>query len=277
MRELLATHRAVCISEGIALSKLQSTRSQFRNLASACPDLASTLSTAGGNDWEAAVNAHVKSTRPFDGSEPVGGVNPGDQRAIFSLIRQFRPTSVLEVGTHLGYSTNHIALALAANLECGASSAQIVSVDVRDVNDAADAPWRIAGAPMSPRDSVAALAPSVTAEFVKEDSVTFLARTEKKFDFVFLDGDHAAPRVYQELQLLERILSAGANVLLHDYFPGGKALWGGSLPCTGPWRAITRMQSEGAPLDVTPLGALPWPTKLGSHRTSLALLSLRPG
>jgi hypothetical protein len=40
----------------------------------------------------------------------------------------------------------------------------------------------------------------------------------------------------------------------------------------GPFQAIERLRAEGAPLKVLPLGALPWPTKLGSNMTSLALL-----
>jgi hypothetical protein len=40
----------------------------------------------------------------------------------------------------------------------------------------------------------------------------------------------------------------------------------------GPFLAIERFKEEGAPLTVLPLGELPWPTKLGSNTTSLALL-----
>ena len=39
----------------------------------------------------------------------VGGVNEGDRRAIYYLIRHFKPNTVLEVGTHIGASTVHIA------------------------------------------------------------------------------------------------------------------------------------------------------------------------
>ena len=34
--------------------------------------------------------------------EMSGGVNPGDQRALYHLVRHFRPTSILEIGTHIG-------------------------------------------------------------------------------------------------------------------------------------------------------------------------------
>jgi len=41
-----------------------------------------------------------------------GGINPGDRRAIYYLVRYFRPVSVLEIGTHIGSSTIHIAAAV---------------------------------------------------------------------------------------------------------------------------------------------------------------------
>jgi hypothetical protein len=61
-------------------------------------------------------------------------------------------------------------------------------------------------------------------------------------------------------------------ILLHDYFPDLKPLWSNGRVIPGPWLAIERLKREGAPLTVKPFGALPWPTKLNSNNTSLALL-----
>ena len=47
--------------------------------------------------------------------EMTGGVNLGDRKAIYFLIRGFKSSSVLEIGTHIGASTLHIALALSMN------------------------------------------------------------------------------------------------------------------------------------------------------------------
>jgi predicted O-methyltransferase YrrM len=44
-----------------------------------------------------------------------GGVNPGDRKALFFLIRYFQPKNVLEIGTHIGASTVNIAAALNYN------------------------------------------------------------------------------------------------------------------------------------------------------------------
>jgi len=61
--------------------------------------------------------------------------------------------------------------------------------------------------------------------------------------------------------------------VLHDYFPGGRPLWTGQRPSLGVDLTINRLVAEGAGVRSVPLGDLPWPTKLGTHTTSLAVLS----
>ena len=70
-----------------------------------------------------------------------GGVNPGDRRALYYLIRGFRPARVLEVGTHIGASTVHIAAALRANGGSAGSGGTLTTVDITDVNDPTTRPW----------------------------------------------------------------------------------------------------------------------------------------
>ena len=45
------------------------------------------------------------------------GINPGDRRAVYYLIRALRPRRVLEIGTNVGASTLHIAAAMKRNNE----------------------------------------------------------------------------------------------------------------------------------------------------------------
>ena len=78
--------------------------------------------------------------------DSTGGVNPGDRRAIYYLINRFRPSSVLEIGTHIGASTLHITEALFVNQRKDTSHAEFVSVDVADVNDPISKPWLQYGA-----------------------------------------------------------------------------------------------------------------------------------
>jgi predicted O-methyltransferase YrrM len=204
------------------------------------------------------------------------GVNPGDRRALYHLVRALGSRSVLEVGTHIGASTVHLAAALRDNAREAGGPWRLTTVDIEDVNDAAQGPWRRFGSPASPRELIERVAPGGDVRFVAEPSLSFLARTAERFDFVFLDGDHAAATVYRELPAALRVLEPGGAVLLHDYFPGERPLWSNGVVLPGPWLGTERLKAEGAAFEVHPLGELPWPTKLGSNVTSLALVTARP-
>ena len=207
----------------------------------------------------------------------VGGVNEGDRRAIYYLIRHFKPKRVLEVGTHIGASTVHITTALRRNHESEQQEIpQLTTVDISDVNDEVAQPWLQYGAKQSPRSSVAKMGLASYVQFVTDSSLEYLAEAPHTFDFIFLDGDHAAPTVYQEVPLALRALSADGVILLHDYYPDAQPLWSNNVIHPGPFMACQRLQEEGARLKVLPLGRLPWSTKLGTNTTSLALL-LRDG
>ena len=67
-------------------------------------------------------------------------------------------------------------------------------------------------------------------------------------------------------------VTPGGFILLHDFFPGLQPLWPDGKVIDGPQRAVRGLQRAGWPLEVLPLGDLPWPTKLGTSKTSLALL-----
>jgi predicted O-methyltransferase YrrM len=208
----------------------------------------------------------------FDIVDGTGGVNPGDRRAIYYLIHHLRPASVLEVGTHIGASTLHIAAALSAAAGEGGTPGKLVSVDINDVNSTETQPWLKYGSAMSPAAMMREMGFNSFVDFITRDSHDFLVSCQDRFDFIFLDGDHAASTVYQEVPAALNLLNPGGIILLHDYFPGLKPLWSNGSLIPGPFLATERLRSEGARLRVLPLGELPWPTKLGSHVTSLALL-----
>jgi predicted O-methyltransferase YrrM len=193
----------------------------------------------------------------------MGGVNPGDRRAICALVAHLRPTKVLEVGTHIGSST----LVLAATL--AGTGARITTVDVLNVNDPQTRPWERYGARQSPADLVRDEAP---VSFVTGSSLAFLSGTSDQYDLIFLDGDHTAATVYRELPLALSRLAPGGVILMHDYFPGGRRLWRDGELILGPYLAVKRLIDDGAPIQDVPLGELPWPTKLGGNMTSLAAI-----
>src|SRR3989338_8821352 len=73
------------------------------------------------------------------------GVNPGDQRTLFYLARAVNARTILEIGTHIGCSTVHLALALKQSLkedEIGKPKRRLVTLDIKDVNDPLEEPWK---------------------------------------------------------------------------------------------------------------------------------------
>ena len=193
-----------------------------------------------------------------------GGVNPGDRRALYYLTRWLKPINVLEIGTHVGASTLHIAAALQRQ-----ELAQFTTVDINDVNGDKGW-WKRSGLPMSPKDAIAALDASVN--FIKADSVEFLDSTSETYDLIFLDGNHSAERVRAEVPRALMHLNEDGLIILHDYFPNGNALWEEEEPISGPYDAVQQLQGDGLEIDVRPFGELPWATKRGTRLTSLAAL-----
>jgi predicted O-methyltransferase YrrM len=200
-----------------------------------------------------------------------GGVNPGDRRALFYLVRAFRPARVLEIGTHVGASTLYIVAALMHS--AWEQIPSLVTVDIEDVNDSSNSCWRQAGLAKSPRQIAEELNATVEITFVTDDSRHFFATTKETFDFIFLDGDHAAETAYEDIVGSLNVINKNGLIVLHDYFPGGRPLWSDGSELCGPFTAAEKVRATGVAIKVIPLGSLPWPTKLGSHVTSLALIT----
>lgn len=243
----------------------------------ALPELAAvTLDFAAeddvATDWEAAQEPLGATAIPT----AFQGVNPGDRRALFYLCSVSRASSVLEVGTNVGASTVHFAISLQQRAASEEAPKRLVSVDIYDVNDAPDAPWAVADMPESPRDMIARVAPEVSTEFVTSPALDYMHSSTETFDLIFLDGDHFARSVYQEVPAAARLLNPGGLIVLHDYFPDLKPLWSNGSMIAGPRMAVARLRAEGAPIAVKPLGGLPWETKLNSNVTSLALAYRTP-
>ena len=202
-----------------------------------------------------------------------GALNPGDRRALYYLIRALRPASVLEVGTHVSASTSMLSLALKRTRQLdSAFKPRIVTVDITDVNDPERGAWKRIGCSHSPADVMRAIGCADLVTFVNSPSIPYLKSCKERFDLIFLDGDHYSTTVYQELPLALELLNPGGIVLLHDYFPDLKPLWSDGAVIPGPDLAVARLRRENNPIAVRPLAALPWPTKLGSNVSSLAVV-----
>jgi len=202
-----------------------------------------------------------------------GGVNPGDRRAIFYLVKYFTPNSVLEIGTHIGASTVHITSAIHnKNQILDKTQSMLKTVDIQDVNSISEKPWLKFGSEKSPIEMIKSLKQEAFVKFITDTSLNYLETSSEKFDFIFLDGDHSREGVYKEIPLALKKLNKNGVILLHDYFPNCEPLWSDKAIIKGPYMATERHIENGADISIIPLGNLPWVTKLDSNITSLALL-----
>ncbi len=96
-----------------ALSRIQAVDCDVRNLRPARSiDLKEVLTSDEiGMRWDRS----SKHTDLLRIPERRGGLNLGDRRAVYDLVSRLNPASVLEIGTHIGASTLHIASALFTN------------------------------------------------------------------------------------------------------------------------------------------------------------------
>jgi predicted O-methyltransferase YrrM len=196
------------------------------------------------------------------------GVNSGDRRAIYYLTLGYKVKTVLEIGTHIGAAMIHIA----AGLKRQKVRTALDTVDVVDVNGESARPGLEYGFRTKPSELVNEVGMDYSVNFFTEPGLNYLQHCEKAYDLIFLDGNHAATAVYQELALALKLLNPGGLVLLHDFFPNGKPIWPSQPPICGPYIAVKRAINENPYLKVIGLGELPWKTKLGSNSTSLALV-----
>lgn len=219
--------------------------------------------------WEQDYN---KIEHLYGHEDKLEGVNPGDRRALYYLILALKPDNVLEVGTHIGASTLHIARALKRLNQNG----RMTTVDIVDVNDPECGAWKKLGLPKSPKEFARELECLDLIDFHTAASVDLMRRTSQRYDFVFLDGDHSARTVYQEMSAALFLLRNRGVILLHDYYPGVKALYPHGATIGGPYHALERIRKEDPAIEVLPLGDLPWLTKQGKRATSLALVARTP-
>lgn len=219
-------------------------------------------------EWREVVDA----TRSFKISPAGGGVNEGDRRILYQIIRSCGALSVLEIGTHIGASTLHIAAAMRSNDDTAGTPRYLRTVDIVDVNSPSG-PHALLNCSHTPRDMLEEAGLLSFVEFSVGQAQEAMAGEQQRFHVIFLDGDHSPAAVYSEIPLALRLLEEGGLIILHDYFPNGEPIWEGSKPLTGPFMAVRRHIEEGADFRAFPVGEVEWLTKLGSRKSSLAILA----
>lgn len=181
-------------------------------------------------------------------------ISPEAGLLLFSLVRNIRPRTVVEVGSFIGISTIWIAAALeeaAADPPSGPGSGRGVVHSFDDFGPMPPGPWREVDLPTSRLPIVqqnlerAGLAHRVvlhpgdsSVELVKaRDALRGTLDATKApwgapavglgsgeagtggVDFALIDGNHSVGGVLQDLWAVEPVLNPGGYLLLHDTFP----------------------------------------------------------
>ena len=230
-------------------------------------DLAAAMNDAAISAAFVEDNARISSA--YAAGEILGGVNPGDRRALYHLIAHLQPKRVLEIGTHVGASTVYIASALRRFVDGG----ELTTADIVDVNGP-KAAWKSIRMPAPPARCISDLGLEGITTFVTKPAAKMLQSSEH-YDLIFLDGDHSPRAVYREISAALSILNPPGLIALHDFYPDGKPLTPDGSTICGPSTAADRINSETRDIMFVPLGILPWPTKGGGNATSLALVASR--
>ena len=104
------------------------------------------------NDEEITAEWKKSDNQPslFRQPDGTGGVNLGDRRAIFHLVRGLWVKSVLEIGTYIGASSFQIARVLSLN----GGESLMCSIDISEVNSNLVKHWLAYNASHSPREVV---------------------------------------------------------------------------------------------------------------------------
>lgn len=218
------------------------------------------LSHEAESSW-AMDSLRIRQT--FGDHERRGGINPGERRALYYFVRSLKPKTVLEIGTFVGASTLHIGMAMKSN-----GAGHLTTVDIVDTNSN----WKSLGLPRPTRETAELLQCGELIDFVVSSSQDYMLHTKDRFDLVFLDGDHRASSVYEELSIALEVLNKNGLILLHDYMPSGALFPGKDAWIAGPHMAMLRAAKE-TDIYVIPFLELPWETRYGERKTSLAVVT----
>jgi predicted O-methyltransferase YrrM len=198
-------------------------------------------------------------------------VSGADSFALYAIARGIEATNALEIGTHLGISTVHIAAGLSG------AAAKLATVDICDVNDPVAARYKRFGSSVSARERAAQLGLEDRVHFVVSSSHTFLKRCRDSYDLIFIDGSHSEIPAYFDILYSLRRLRAGGVIVLHDVNDPDDPTTGLERRRQyGVYWALHRLRSEFPSLTTIRLRTAPLPGVKEAVPTTLAIVSRAP-
>ncbi len=126
----------------------------------------------------------------------------GEKMFLYWLIRELKPTTVIETGTHKSLTSLYMAHALYDN-----QKGHLTTCDPYD--------WGAQGNIGKFPD----LVPFVTYRKIRGDQLEV-----ENIDFAFIDGFHGKQDVLEELENLMPRMSANCTIVFHDCWSGGKGV-----------------------------------------------------
>lgn len=127
------------------------------------------------------------------------------RRMLYQTTRAMGAKTILDIGTFTGSSALVFAF----------TGADVVTVDLKDAN-ALDGHWATYDRPASPHVLMSVAEVQGRVEFVTQDSVEYLQKTYRKFDFICIDGWHEAHQVAKEIPLAIARLNPNGLIFMDD-------------------------------------------------------------
>jgi len=149
----------------------------------------------------------------------LASVKPGDAHALYCIVRETRPTTVLEIGSFVGFSTVLLAHALKDN---GKGTLYCVDPDIPHLSVSQPLLHARTMLETLELDDIVKLhrgffsAPMGAGEPGREVLGKRINEMTPPIDLAFIDGDHSTTAVLQDFLLLFPHLSTKATVIFHD-------------------------------------------------------------
>ncbi len=211
---------------------------------------------------------YSKYLKTFNLPENSGGINIGDQKALYFLTKLYTPTKILELGTHIGCSTINFLMASKKNQ----NFENLTTVDIIDINDEKISNWKKYCSSFSPKEMSEKINMQNKIIFINDFTANFLKKNKQKYNLIFIDAGHSFNKAYKDLYLSLNLLENDGVIIMHDIYPSEHfKLKKSNL--NGPYLALKKITRK-LNLKVNLLHSLPWKTKNGGNFTSLGIIQL---